>query len=183
MEEIRNQADSGGSTAGRNGAPRAARLCSGVASGRASACSHQRSPAPAAGATAVQPALAGPSTDSTLLTVMAGLSPAANTDLRDRTFKEHLPCSLPGKREQGPGPGPQPVLQEACSEHSIPGYCQRSSLCSQLPSQRHFPRKRLSYSSFFVLESSTGQAVPQQTTSIQNGKHILFKPSRVESSH
>ena len=51
MAEIRNQADSGVSTtAGQNGAPRVARLCSGVASGRASACSRQRSPAHAAGA-------------------------------------------------------------------------------------------------------------------------------------
>ena len=135
---------------------------------------------------AVQPAPTRPSTDSTPPRSQPGSSPAANTASERKTFKEHLPCPCQGRRGAGTwAQAPSLCFQEAFFFFlgSIPGYCQRSSLCSQLPSQWHFPRKHLPYSSFSVLESSTGQAVPHQTTSIQNAKHILFKLSRVESSH
>lgn len=77
---------------------------------------------------AIQPAPTRPSTDST-----HGLAQALRPTLprRDKTFKEHLPCPCQGRRGAGTrAQAPSLCFQEAFSEHSIPGYCQRSSLCS-----------------------------------------------------
>lgn len=64
-------------------------------------------------------------------------------------------------------------FQEACSEHSIPGCRQRPSLCSQLLSQGHFPKKHLSSrplppSPYWNPE--LGRQPRTQATSIQEAK-------------
>ena len=112
IEEIRNQVDSGGSTtAGRNGAPRVARLCSGVASGRASICSRQRSPAPAAGAKSRPACPYQAFHRQHTTTVTAGLKPCSQHCLGEKDFQRTSSVPLPGKEgSRDLGAGPQPLL-------------------------------------------------------------------------
>lgn len=108
MEEIRNQADSGGSTtAGRNGASRVARLCSGVASGRASTCSRQRSPAPTAGAKSHPACPYQAFHRQHTTTVTAWLKPCGQHCLGETRLSKNIFRALAREGgEQGPGRRP-----------------------------------------------------------------------------
>ena len=159
-------------------APARSRLGSGAASGRAPACSHQRSSAPAAGATSCPACRAcpSPSRARAASTFTASLKPCSQHRPRGRdgTLTEHLPSPCQGRR--GTGTRARALsfcFQEACSEHSIPGCRQRPSLCSQLLSQGHFPRKHLSSqplppSPYWNPE--LGRQPRTQTTSIQKAE-------------
>lgn len=108
MEEIRNQADSGGSTtAGRNGASRVARLCSGGASGRASTSSRQRSPAPAAGAKSRPACPCQAFHRQHTTTVTAWLKPCGQHCLGETRLSKNIFRALAREGgEQGPGRRP-----------------------------------------------------------------------------
>lgn len=112
MEEIRNQADSGGSILqGGMEPPEQPGFAQEWPVGALPPAATRGHQLPLLELKAVQPALAGPSTDSTPPRSRPGSSPAANTDLERQDFQRTSSVPLPGKEgSRDQGPGPQPVL-------------------------------------------------------------------------